>query len=256
VRIAHRGAMAVTWRAAAAGVGFLTRVPIGRWLVLGADDVARGTLFFPLVGAGIGALVGVVATGLDGQLTATLAAAAAVVLEVLLTGAIHLDGLADAADGLGGRTRERVLEIMREPAVGAFGVTAIVVDLLVKTAAIAAIAGGSEPVLVLAVVFGLSRAAPVVLGLALPYARPSGGTGLVLTSGAAVSAASGLAIALGGAVGLLGVRGLWLLAGAAVGVILVGALARVRLGGVTGDVLGAAVETATLLALVAAAASR
>jgi adenosylcobinamide-GDP ribazoletransferase len=249
-------AVAEPARAAAAAVSFLTCLPVGRRLVLGSEDVARGAAFFPLVGAGIGALAGLIATSLDDRLTALLAAALAVALDALLTGAIHLDGLADAADGLGARTRERALEIMREPAVGAFGAIAIVVDLLVKTAAIAAVAGGSDAVVALTIAFALGRAAPVALARALPYARPSGGTGLALTHGAAVWPACGVAIAVGGSIGLLGLRGLWLLAGAALAAALVGWVAWRRLGGVTGDLLGAAVETATVFALVAAAASR
>ena len=249
-------ALTATPRAAAAAVCFLTRIPLGRWLVLGPDDVARGAAFFPIIGAGIGALAGLVATSLDSRLSAMLAAALAVALDALLTGAIHLDGLADTADGLGARSRERALEIMREPTIGAFGAIAIGVDLLLKTTAIAAIAGGSHPVLALTAVFALGRAGPVALAWALPYARPSGGSGLALTGAAAAWPAIGLAIAVGGTVALLGVRGLWLLLGAALGTALIGIIAWWRLGGVTGDVLGSAVETATVFALLAAALSR
>jgi adenosylcobinamide-GDP ribazoletransferase len=247
--------VAGTSRAAVAAVCFLTRVPLGRWLAVGPADVARGAVVFPLVGAGIGALAGVVVTGLDGRLTAVLAAALAVALEALLTGAIHLDGLADTADGLGAPTRDRALEVMRQPAIGAYGATALALDVLVKTIAIAAITGGRDPVLVLAAAFALGRAAPLVLAWALPYARPSG-TGLVIADGAAVWLAAGIAVAAGAVVGVLGVRGLWLLVGAAIAVALTGAVAWRRLGGVTGDVLGAAVETATTFALVAAVATR
>ena len=118
-------------RAAAAALAFLTRVPVGRLTALGPDDVARGAVLFPIVGAGIGALVGGIAVGLDSRLTVLLAAALAVAAEALVTGAIHLDALADAADGLGAPTRERALEIMREPTIGAFGAAALGLVLLV-----------------------------------------------------------------------------------------------------------------------------
>jgi adenosylcobinamide-GDP ribazoletransferase len=244
-------------RAAAAALAFLTRMPVGRLVVLGPDDVARGAVLFPVVGAGIGALVGGVAVGLESRLTLLLAAALAVAAEALVTGAIHLDALADTADGLGAPTRERALEIMREPAIGSFGATALGLDLLVKTAALAALLDGPDPVLAALAAFGLGRAVPLALSWALPYARAGGGLGASLAaSGRAPWLAAGLLVGIGIAVGALGLRGLWLVAGAAVAVLLVGLVARRRFGGVTGDVLGAAVELATAVALVAAAATR
>lgn len=244
-------------RATAAALAFLTRVPVGRLAVLGPDDVARGAVLFPAVGAGIGALVGGVAVGLDSRLTVLLAAALAVAAEALVTGAIHLDALADTADGLGTPTRERALEVMREPAIGSFGTAALGLDLLVKTAALAALLDGPDPVLAATAAFALGRTAPLALSWTLPYARAGGGTGASLAGpGRAPWLAAGLLLGIGIAVGALGLRGLWLVAGAGVAVVLVGLVARRRLGGVTGDVLGAAVELATALTLVAAAATR
>lgn len=241
-------------RAAAAAVAFLTRIPVGR-VVLDAGDVGRGAALFPAVGAGIGALVGLIVVGLDGELTVLLAAVAAVTAEALLTGAIHLDALADTADGLGAGTPERALEIMRDPAIGSFGATALALDLLVKVSALAAVAADSRAVLVVVAAFALGRAAPLALSLALPYARPASGTGRVLTERAArVSLAVGIVLALGIAVAALGLRGLALAAGAGVACLVVGVVARRRLEGVTGDVLGASAELATTFALVAAVA--
>jgi adenosylcobinamide-GDP ribazoletransferase len=244
-------------RAAVGAVAFLTRVPVGRRVECGPADVARGAALFPLVGAGIGALVGLVAAGADERLTPLLAATVAVALEAFLTGAIHLDALADAADGLGAGTRERALAVMREGTIGAFGAAALLLDLLAKTAAIAALQDGSRPILALAAAFAVGRAAPLALAWALPYARPAGGTGLALTERGAVPwLALGLALGIGIPVAALGLRGLALVAGATAVVALVGLVARRRLGGVTGDVLGAALELATTVALVAAAATR
>jgi len=127
-------------RAAAAALAFLTRVPVGRLAALGPDDVARSAVLFPVVGAGIGALVGGVAVGLESRLTVLLAAALAVAAEALVTGAIHLDALADTADGLGAPTRERALEVMREPAIGSFGATALGLGAVVTVAATTAAA--------------------------------------------------------------------------------------------------------------------
>ncbi len=244
-------------RAAAAAVSFLTRLPVGGRLALDGQDVARGAILFPLVGAGIGALVGALVVGLDARATALVAAAVAVSVEALLTGAIHLDGLADSADGLGAPGRERALEVMREPAVGSFGVVALVLDLVAKTAALAAVAAGPRAVLAAAAAYALGRTAPLVLGWALPYARPGGGSGAALTGSAGeVSRALGVGLGIGLAVAALGLRGLVLAGSAGVAALAVGLVARRRLGGVTGDVLGAAAELATTAALVAAAATR
>jgi adenosylcobinamide-GDP ribazoletransferase len=244
-------------RAAAAALAFLTRVPVGRLVSLGPDDVARGAVLFPLVGAGIGALVGGVAVGLDSRLTLLLAAALAVAVEALVTGAIHLDALADTADALGAPTRERALAIMREPTIGSFGATALALDLLVRTAALAALLDGPDPVLAATAAFALGRAAPLALSWALPYAREGGGLGASLAGSVRPPwLAAGLLLGIGVAVAALGLRGLWLAAGAAGAVLVVGLVARRRFGGVTGDVLGAAAELATTLALVAAAATR
>lgn len=243
-------------RAVVAAVAFLTRIPVGR-VVLGADDVAKGAVLFPLVGAGIGALVGLTVVGLDGELTLLLAAALAVTVEAVLTGAIHLDALADTADGLGASDRDRALEIMRDPAIGSFGALALALDVLVKVSALAAVAADSRAILAVVAAFALGRAAPLALALALPYARPGSGTGLVLTERAArASLAVGLILAVGIAVAALGLRGLAVVAGAGLACLVVGIVARRRLGGVTGDVLGASAELATTFALVAAVAVR
>lgn len=243
--------------ALAAALAFLTRVPLGGRVPVGADDVARGAVLFPLVGAGIGAAVGAVAVALDARLGVILAAALAVAVEALLTGAIHLDALADAADGLGAATRERALAIMREPQIGAFGAVALGIDLLVKTAALAAVLAGPDALLAAVAAFALGRAAPLALAWALPDARAGEGIGSSLAGGArGLGLASGLALGVVAAAAALGLRGLVLAAAAAVAVLACGFVARRRLGGATGDVLGAVVELATTLALVAAAATR
>src|ERR1700704_5339998 len=96
-------------RGVAAALAFLTRVPVGRFAELDGADVARGAVAFPLVGAGIGAATGGVVYALAGSLTAPLAAVLGLVVAALLTGALHLDALADTADALGAWTRERAL---------------------------------------------------------------------------------------------------------------------------------------------------
>lgn len=243
-------------RGAAAALAFLTRIPVGSAVALGPADVARGAALFPVVGAGIGALTGLLLVRLDARLSLLLAAALAVTLEALLTGAIHLDALADCADGLGAGTRERALEVMREPTIGAFGALALLLGLLVKVAALAAVASGPDALLAVVAAFALGRAVPVGLAWTLPYARPSGGSGVALTEAAGWVPAVALGLGLGAALAALGPRGLALAGGALLAAALVGLVARRRFGGVTGDVLGAAAELATIAALVAAAATR
>ncbi|MEW6583261.1 MAG: adenosylcobinamide-GDP ribazoletransferase, partial [Actinomycetota bacterium] len=121
-------------RAAAAAVAFLTRIPVGRGMGLTGTDVARGTALFPLVGAAVGAAAGAVAALLHGTVGVLPAAALAVAVDALLTGGLHYDALADAADGAGGRTREDALRIMRDPRVGSHGVLALVLDVVTRVA--------------------------------------------------------------------------------------------------------------------------
>src|ERR671930_70435 len=120
---------AASVRAAASAVMFLTRVPLGRRVAVDAADVARGALLFPVVGAGVGALSGGVAVLAHPRLPALAAAALSIAVSVVVTGAMHVDALADTADAVGAPTRERALQIMRDSRIGAFGATALVLDL-------------------------------------------------------------------------------------------------------------------------------
>jgi adenosylcobinamide-GDP ribazoletransferase len=232
-------------------IALLTRIPVGR--SVGAADAARGAVLFPLVGAAIGAAVGGTALLLEPTLPALLAAAVAVVVELALTGALHLDGLADTADALGGRTRKDALEIMRDPRLGTFGAAAIVLDLLVRTAAIAALLerGGLPVSAVAAGALGRSAILPLAVGLA--YARPGGGLSERISAPAAF-AGIGLAAAL--SIALAGWIGAAMLGAAGLGTVALGAAYRTRFGGVTGDTLGAAVEVSTTLALLVSVALR
>jgi adenosylcobinamide-GDP ribazoletransferase len=239
-----------------AAVAFLTRVPVGRSAALGERDIARGAVFFPLVGAAIGAVTGLVVVGLADVLPPLLAAGIGVAFEAALTGAIHLDALADFADGLGGSSKEHALTIMRDPRIGSFGVTALVLDLVLRAGALAALVGETGLVAALAASFALGRAAPLILGAALPYARPEGGSGRLFTEGLGNRLrAIGVVSALVLAVAFVGLRGLTLGGATALAILLVGVVAWRRLGGVTGDVLGAGIELATTGALLAAAAT-
>lgn len=235
-----------------AASGFLTRLPLGGARDVSGADVARGAWAFPLVGAALGAAVAGVALAADLALPPLAAAALAVAFGLFATGALHLDGLADSADGLGGRTRERALEIMRDHAVGAYGAAAITLDLILRVTLIATLLEEGEALAALVVAGTVSRAAVLPLALWLPYARAEPGPGAALsgqlTGGRATA---GLAIAAALSLASLGLHGLGVLALAALVSLAIGLLARRRLGGVTGDTLGATVELVELTALAA-----
>jgi adenosylcobinamide-GDP ribazoletransferase len=241
-------------RALLAALTFLTRIPLGRTVVLDGDDVARAGPAFPLVGAGIGAAVGGIAATLAHPLSPLVAVVLALAAGTVLTGALHLDALADAADALGARSRERALEIMRDHAIGAYGAAAIALDLLIKAATLSVLVDRAD-VLRFAVAAGaLSRLTPVLLAAWLPYARPGGGAGASLTRGGRRRAAVAALVALAIAVAVAGLDGAIVSAcGAAVAVLLARAF-YLWLGGVTGDALGAAVELTEAAVLVVAVA--
>jgi adenosylcobinamide-GDP ribazoletransferase len=226
---------------------------VGRLVVLDEADVARGAPAFPLVGAGVGALAAGVAVGLAHVLPALAAAGVGLALGAAVTGAMHLDALADTADALTARG-ERALAIMRDHAIGAYGATALVLDLVMKTAVLASLVSAGDAVWPAVAAGALSRALPLVVAAALPPLRSEGAGasvgGLVSRSGTATAAAVAVAVALTAGP----VRGLEMAAVAAA--LAGGAILFYRhwLGGVTGDLLGAASEVTETALLLAAAA--
>jgi adenosylcobinamide-GDP ribazoletransferase len=235
-------------------VAFLTRLPVGRAAALDGSDVARGAPFFPLVGAGIGAVVGGAAAGLTHILPALVAAAIALAIGAALTGALHLDGLADTADALTAPSRERALAIMRDHATGAYGTTALVLDLIAKTTALAALAAHHDVVAFAVVAGALSRAAPVALAATLASVRGEGVGASFAGHVARARAVAAVVVAAAIAVAVGGIHGAELVGIAAALVLLLGLCFKRWLGGVTGDLLGAASELTEVTALVAAVA--
>jgi adenosylcobinamide-GDP ribazoletransferase len=236
-------------------VTFLTRVPVGRRVDVGAADVARGAVLFPVVGAGIGVLGGLVAAALEGPLPPVVAGALGAAVAVCLTGGLHIDALADCADALGAE-RARALEIMRDPRIGAFGAAAVAIALLVEAGSLGALAEQGDAAAGFLVAGALSRATAPVLAQSLPYARRSG-TGAVLSHGLfAAAPLAGAALALGGSVLLFGWAGLEVAAGAGAIAAACGLASWRWLGGVTGDMLGATIQLTEMAALAALVALR
>jgi adenosylcobinamide-GDP ribazoletransferase len=213
-------------------------------------------VWFPLVGAALGAVLGALWLGARQVWPPALGALVVVAADGGLTGLLHLDGLADCGDGLlPPMDRERRLAVMAEPRTGAFGVVLVVVVLGLRVGALAAL---RPSVTLLCALWLLSRSVMAGGLLLLPSARP-GGLAATLASGA--RRAPGLAMAGLGGLGAAGLAALWrvpagplaALAGLLAGLAVLG-LARRRLGGVTGDVLGAAGVLAETVGLVVAAA--
>jgi adenosylcobinamide-GDP ribazoletransferase len=238
-------------RPAVAAVSFLTRIPLGRWVHVEAHDVARGALLFPVVGGLVGAAAGLLADVAAGWLPSLAAGALAVGAAAVLTGALHLDALADTADALGGRSREHALEIMRDHAIGAFGATALIVVCLLDAALLGTLAETDDAALVGLAAGAAGRAAMLPLAVALPYARPGEGQGRLLAGVGGVTVVLGVGIALVLALPA-GTAGLWGAGAAAIAALVLGLVARTKFGGVTGDVLGAAAKLAETTALLAA----
>jgi adenosylcobinamide-GDP ribazoletransferase len=265
---------APAWRVA---LSLFTVIPAGVGGDLDEAAAARAVFWLPVLGAGLGlaasAVLVFVAAGQSSPQRQFLGAALAVALLAVATGGLHLDGLADTADGLGSRRpADQALEIMRRSDAGPLGVATLLLVLLVQVTALASLAHGwtgggwagsgwtGASGLVLAAV--TSRVA-VVAATGSPSARPSGFGALVAgrtsTTGRAASVLALLAAVVAAGLALGGVAAAARGTAAAVAGLAVAALlrwaARRRLGGMTGDVFGAIIElstAATLLVLVLA----
>lgn len=227
-------------------ISFLTRLPMGN-VSCTAIEVGHASRWFPLAGALLGAIY-IGAWKLLTPFFSTLVIAALIAtLDALLTGALHLDGLADTADGFGaGRTRDDVLRIMRDHAVGSYGASALILAIALRIATVNAVIAEARtvPALILAPVLG--RWSSVFSASVAGYARPKeddspqsvgspsrfvGRTELVVASATAALAAAALRSWRGASASAIAViiAAGWTIA------------CRRRLGGVTGDTLGAGI---------------
>ena len=229
---------------------FLTRIPVVRLANISARERGQSVLYYPLVGLLIGALL-VGAHSLLGATDAGLQSALLLLIWVLVSGGLHLDGLADSADAWAGShgDREKALRIMKDAASGPAGVSAVVLVLLLKFAALSVLI--RENVwLALMIAPVLGRLAIVFLFVSTPYVRP-GGLGADHAMYIPRLAAIIVLILVAAAISTLGGIGLAALA-AGLGVLLILRLMMIRrLGGTTGDTLGAAGELVETIALVA-----
>ncbi len=216
-----------------------------------AFSPAKALPWFPVVGLILGAVVSM----LDGVLLwlwpKSVASVVDVVLLAGLSGAFHLDGLGDTADGLlGYRSRERALEIMKDSRVGAMGVVAITCCLILKWAGLAAV--GTERTLLLILIPALSRTTALIAMKTLPYGRQSG-TGKAFFGEPVPWVAWATGVLPMSACVVLGWRGLLLLGVYAASVLIVLGWYRKRMGCITGDMMGGLIEVCETALLLAAA---
>jgi adenosylcobinamide-GDP ribazoletransferase len=238
------------------GLAFLTRLPLALSAPDTGADVARASWTFPVIGAFVGAFGALVywfahSLGQPALVGASLAVAAT----LLITGALHEDGLADTADGFGGgTTRERKLDIMRDSFIGTYGAAALILSLLLRIGAIASLADPALAALALIAAHAGARATLPIFMRRVPRARQDG-----LSAEAGVpppqSAAIAIAIGLGVLLICLGFGATFItLIPVALALGLMARLTINQIGGQTGDVLGAVEQASEILILLVAAA--
>jgi adenosylcobinamide-GDP ribazoletransferase len=236
-------------------VAFLTRLPMPHPQGSMPSNFVRAHRMFPVVGALIGVAIGLFclalrATGLPDLASAALALGAG----MILTGALHEDGLADVADGFGGgRDTATKLEIMRDSRLGTYGALILLVSFAAKLSALASLPD-AQVVYGLIAAHALARGVLPAMSLNLPYARKDG---LAANAGRPDGAVAVIAIAIALVISLLALSWastFWAVMATALSAVWMGWLAKRQIGGQTGDVLGAAeqvAETAVLLLLAA-----
>jgi len=232
---------------------YLTIVPLPGRVRSSADALGRSAPWFPVIGLGIGAILA--ATDRMTQVVFPLLLAGLITVTVwkLLTGGLHLDGLADCLDGLGGRDAEHRLAIMHDSRIGAFGALGLILLLLLEIAAVTELPPSvrSHALLVAPVV---ARATPPLLARLFPAAK-SEGLGAAFGAGVGPLAVPiALSVALVVAIVTLRGVGIVVLVVSVVSALVLTRFFAARVSGITGDVLGAAIEIAELAGLLTVSA--
>ncbi|HDL7644177.1 TPA: adenosylcobinamide-GDP ribazoletransferase [Yersinia enterocolitica] len=235
---------------------FMTRIPVPeRWTEgLALDNYERGIIGFPFIGLIVGVIGGVVFTLLAPWCGVPLAALGYVLVLALVTGAFHLDGLADTCDGVfSARKREQMLEIMRDSRLGTNGGLALIFIVVAKVLVVSELALRDAPMLLMLTAASVAgRTVIVLLMYRQRYAREGNGLGNIYI-GKVTGKQTLITLAGGAILTLLLGQGAALLA-LVISMVVVALLAtylRRRLGGQTGDTLGAAAEVGELIFLLA-----
>ncbi len=232
-------------------LSFLTILPLGQGLSVEGKLLARSMAFFPLVGLVIGLILVVCYFLLLFLLPRAFVLWLEIGLLALLTRGLHLDGLADTVDGLAsGGSKERILEVMRDSRIGAFGVISLIFLIGGKYLALDQISNLSIPyALILMAVMG--RNSMVLVCFRSPYARPGEGLAKPFTENLRYrETALSLATAFGIALLAMGVKGILVFSGIVLFSLGYRFFFIKKLEGVTGDVLGGANELSELLSLI------
>lgn len=244
-----------------AAIAFLTRFPMAKSGVFDAADVGHSAGWFPMIGILLGGFYCGAAAVLKPHLPLGVIAVVLVLLDAVATGALHFDGLADSADGFGGgKNREDILRIMREHTIGSYGGLALVIVVALKIAAYDALlshaslgnvslghfVGAHDWIPALILTPALGRWSILFLSATLPYARTEvsvvEGMGKRALVFGTLSMVVALAVAMSGRA--------WIAAAVVVGVTAAfGQYCRRRIGGITGDTLGAIVQLSESAAL-------
>ncbi len=237
---------------------FLTIIPLAPGLSFKDSELKASLAFFPSVGLLLGCLLAGFDSTARNLWPPSVVGVMDVALLAFLTRGLHLDGLADTSDALGsGAGPEKALSIMKDSHSGALGILVLILVLLLKSSALAVLSGrGAWEVMLLCPC--LSRWALNVMASSSIYARPEGGLGKAFVGpGTRWTLALAGPTALGAAWFIWGLWGIWFFAGVVAWSLLVSLWFKIRLGGVTGDVLGGHLEISeTLLFLGAAAVCR
>ncbi|MHB9130611.1 MAG: adenosylcobinamide-GDP ribazoletransferase [Armatimonadota bacterium] len=246
-----RGWLSTRWLRFVLAVTFLTRLPLPIKGDVTPADLKASMGWYPAVGLALGAVGWAIYASGSQAFSPLVGAVLAIVLLEACSGALHLDGLMDTCDGIGsGRSRERMLEIMKDSRVGAMGVFGAIAVILVKVTALAALTP-SQSLPVLLIGWMASRAVPIWAVTLFPYARKTGTGGMFIEGHAPHALLFATIVALGVGFLIAGQNGLLLAELTIVFPLLVSAYISRKLGGLTGDVYGMGIEIGETLSLLA-----
>jgi adenosylcobinamide-GDP ribazoletransferase len=231
---------------------YLTILPVGRGSAAPPAGLGGAAMWFPVVGAGIGLLLMAANHWLSRTFPPLLAALLTVTMWKIITGGLHLDGLADCLDGLGGRTPEHRRAIMSDSRIGSFGAIGLILFLLLEIVALSGMDAHARWRALLAAP-AIGRAMPPLLARLFPAARGEGQGASFAREVRRRGAVAAMLVAVLVALLAFGASGLVALVLALAVALLTARFLVARVGGLTGDILGAVVELAELTVLLTVA---